>query len=117
MLASCPSPARLGSGMGNTYVTPMSQAVCDSKDIIGISITGDLPGLFITASGVAVEADMLGVLVRCGIHYNKIQPEILAGLHDSYGDFAPVRYEDFAVHINPVMLLAVCRKVAGNLMS
>jgi hypothetical protein len=50
------------------------------------------------ASAVTVQPDMLRIFIGCSIDNYIIQPEILAGLHNSYGDLASVCYEDFSFH-------------------
>ena len=82
-----------------------SCALCmvgNRKNIIGVGVAGDLPGPFPVALAVTIQTDMLGILVCCSVYHNKVQTEILAGLHDPNGDFAPVSYEYFAVHKNQV---------------
>ena len=79
------------------------RAVCmvsHRQYIIGVGVTGNLPGPFVIAFAVAIQADMLRVLVSRGIHHNIVEPEVVASLHYPYGDFAPVCYEDFIGHYN-----------------
>ena len=72
--------------------------VGDSQNIIGIGITGNLPGPLDVAFAVTVSADVLRVLVGSSIDNNVVKAEVPAGLHNPYGDFASVCYEDFIVH-------------------
>jgi hypothetical protein len=79
--------------------------VGNRKNIIRVGVAGYLPCSFGVARAVMVQPDMLRVFVRRCIYNHIIQPEILTGLHYSYGDFASVRNEDFTVHNNPVLLI------------
>lgn len=76
------------------------------KDIVRVSIAGDLPGVLLRPFG-PVQLDVLGIPVGICVDYNVVQSQIPATIHYADGYFATVGDEHLSFHTNPLAYINV----------